>query len=335
MRRTDCRSLLAAMPSSVAAGLRAAARTRARRPDRGDDAEEQGQPLLHQLPQGRRGGGAASWASAALGRPDRDRPGQAERGGRGLDHPRRGRDRGERREQGGDLAPCCARRGARASRSSPGTPTPSPTPATSSSTRRRREGIGTTLHGPRRARSWAARASSRSSPRRSPPPTRTSGSSTSRRGLAEKYPRHRRWSPSGRATTTGKRAFDETQTLLKVAPRGEADHGHRLAGGAGRGRGGEAVGPARTSRSSASGLPNANKPYVHDGVARLRRPLEHDGPRLPDRPRRPRAGQGHAQARGHVPCTAGRLGTVEIGGDNVLLGTPFTFTKDNIDQFDF
>ena len=32
---------------------------------------------------------------------------------------------------------------------------------------------------------------------------------------------------------------------------------------------------------------------------------------------------------------AGRLGTIGIEGDNILLGTPFTFTKDNIDQFDF
>jgi rhamnose transport system permease protein len=32
---------------------------------------------------------------------------------------------------------------------------------------------------------------------------------------------------------------------------------------------------------------------------------------------------------------AGRLGKIEIQGDNILLGKPFTFTKDNIDRFDF
>jgi rhamnose transport system permease protein len=32
---------------------------------------------------------------------------------------------------------------------------------------------------------------------------------------------------------------------------------------------------------------------------------------------------------------AGRLGTLEVKGDNILLGNPFTFTKQNIDQFDF
>ena len=33
--------------------------------------------------------------------------------------------------------------------------------------------------------------------------------------------------------------------------------------------------------------------------------------------------------------TAGPLGTFEIRGDNILLGTPFVFNKDNIDQFNF
>jgi len=31
----------------------------------------------------------------------------------------------------------------------------------------------------------------------------------------------------------------------------------------------------------------------------------------------------------------GRLGELEIKGDNVLLGKPFVFTKENIGQFDF
>ncbi|MDB6153056.1 MAG: permease component of ribose/xylose/arabinose/galactoside ABC-type transporter [Chthoniobacteraceae bacterium] len=38
---------------------------------------------------------------------------------------------------------------------------------------------------------------------------------------------------------------------------------------------------------------------------------------------------------GAVTYKAGRLGDVEIAGDNILLGKPFIFNKENIDQFDF
>ena len=38
---------------------------------------------------------------------------------------------------------------------------------------------------------------------------------------------------------------------------------------------------------------------------------------------------------GATTFKAGRLGDMEIKGDNILLGKPFVFNKDNIDQFDF
>lgn len=38
---------------------------------------------------------------------------------------------------------------------------------------------------------------------------------------------------------------------------------------------------------------------------------------------------------GATSFQAGRLKTLRVEGDNILLGTPFTFTKDNVDRFDF
>jgi hypothetical protein len=39
--------------------------------------------------------------------------------------------------------------------------------------------------------------------------------------------------------------------------------------------------------------------------------------------------------RGDNELTAGRLGKVQIDGDEVLLGAPFIFNKVNIDKFNF
>ena len=38
---------------------------------------------------------------------------------------------------------------------------------------------------------------------------------------------------------------------------------------------------------------------------------------------------------GAKTLAAGTLGQLEVHGDNVLLGEPFVFNKDNIDRFDF
>src|SRR5437773_1262660 len=82
------------------------------------------------------------------------------------------------------------------------------------------------------------------------------------------------------------------------------------------------------------GLPNDNKPYVHAGITDavvLWNTMDlgyltiyaakavHEG-RL---------------KAGDTSLSAGRLRKVEVAGDNILLGQPLTFTKANIDQFDF
>ncbi len=82
------------------------------------------------------------------------------------------------------------------------------------------------------------------------------------------------------------------------------------------------------------GLPNDNKRYVHEGITDcivLWNTMD----------------LGYLTVKAAVALTqgtvkpgatsieAGRLGKIEIKGDNILLGKPFVFTKDNIDEFDF
>ncbi len=38
---------------------------------------------------------------------------------------------------------------------------------------------------------------------------------------------------------------------------------------------------------------------------------------------------------GATEFSAGKLGTLQVSGDNIILGKPFVFTKENVDQFDF
>jgi rhamnose transport system substrate-binding protein len=82
------------------------------------------------------------------------------------------------------------------------------------------------------------------------------------------------------------------------------------------------------------GLPNDNKRYVHDGITDcvvLWNTMDL-GYLTIHAARALHKGTLKAGAR---ELTAGRLGSVEIQGDNILLGQPFQFTKDNIDKYDF
>jgi ABC-type sugar transport system substrate-binding protein len=82
------------------------------------------------------------------------------------------------------------------------------------------------------------------------------------------------------------------------------------------------------------GLPSENKRYVHDGVTDtvvlwntmdLGYLTVHAAKAVKE---------GTLKA-GDTQFKAGRLGTMTIRGDNVLLGEPFKFTKENIDRFEF
>lgn len=82
------------------------------------------------------------------------------------------------------------------------------------------------------------------------------------------------------------------------------------------------------------GLPNENKAYVHEGVTDsvvlwntmdLGYLAVYAAKDLAEGKLKP----------GATSITAGRLKSLEVKGDNILLGEPFTFNKSNIDQFDF
>jgi ABC-type sugar transport system substrate-binding protein len=82
------------------------------------------------------------------------------------------------------------------------------------------------------------------------------------------------------------------------------------------------------------GLPNENKRYVKEGVTDtviLWKTLDlgyltiHAAAALAKGELKP----------GATAFTAGKLGQFKVVGDNILLGEPFKFTKENIDQFDF
>ena len=129
------------------------------------------------------------------------------------------------------------------------------------------------------------------------------------------------------------RAFAETQTILKVYPNVKvimAIAAPAVPGAA------EAVKQAGRTDVKVTGLslPNMNKPYVKSGVVEsvvLWNTVD--------------LGYLTVQAayalgsgtlkRGDSALKAGRLGTVEVVNDEVRLGAPFIFNKDNIDRFDF
>jgi rhamnose transport system permease protein len=82
------------------------------------------------------------------------------------------------------------------------------------------------------------------------------------------------------------------------------------------------------------GLPNDNKRYVHEGITKYvvlwkTRDLGYLTVQAAVAPKRGTLRPGNSRMQ------AGRLGEIKIDGDNILLGKPFVFTKENIDSFDF
>lgn len=129
------------------------------------------------------------------------------------------------------------------------------------------------------------------------------------------------------------RAFAETQTVLKVYPNVKvimAIAAPAVPGAA------EAVKQSGRADVKVTGLslPNMNKPYVKAGVVEsivlwntvdlgyLTVYVAH-------------ALSSGQLTRGDREISAGRLGKIEVADDEVLLGAPFIFTRENIDRFNF
>jgi ABC-type sugar transport system substrate-binding protein len=129
------------------------------------------------------------------------------------------------------------------------------------------------------------------------------------------------------------KAFDEARTIMNAYPNVKlimAICSPAVPGAA------EAVKQAGRSdvKVIGLGLPSENKKYLHDGqtqavilwkTADLGYLTVHAAHDLATGKLKP----------GDQTYAAGRLGTMQLDGDNILLGTPFVFTKDNVDQFDF
>ena len=130
-----------------------------------------------------------------------------------------------------------------------------------------------------------------------------------------------------------RRAFEETQTMLKVHPQMRvvmAIASPAVPGAA------EAVKQSgrRDVRVTGLGLPSAAKPYLKDGVldSAVLWNTEDLGFLTVYAAYALETG---ALKPGASSLSAGRLGSITVDRDQVILGTPFTFTKDNVDRFKF
>jgi len=133
------------------------------------------------------------------------------------------------------------------------------------------------------------------------------------------------------------KAFAETQTIVKVFPGVKlvmAISAPAVPGAA------EAV--RQMNRQSGSNavdviglsLPNISKPYIHAGIVQeivlwnttdLGYLTVYAGSLLAD----------HKMVDGAKSIQAGRLGTLEVHGSDIILGTPLIIDKTNVDRFDF
>jgi rhamnose ABC transporter rhamnose-binding protein len=130
------------------------------------------------------------------------------------------------------------------------------------------------------------------------------------------------------------KAQQETTNLLSAYPNLKAVVAICSPGVPGAAEAVKQAGKAGQVKVLGLGLPSENRAYVKEGVTQavILWKVEDLGYLTV------MAGAALAEGKlapGATEFEAGKLGTLKIEGDNILLGTPFVFTKENIDEFDF
>jgi rhamnose transport system permease protein len=129
------------------------------------------------------------------------------------------------------------------------------------------------------------------------------------------------------------KAFAETQTILKVYPQVRVVMGIATPAVPGAA---EAVKQSGRKDVKVTGLtlPSLAKPYVHGGTVESIVLWDTGNLGYLTVYAADAAAKGNLKA-GVKEIVAGRLGKIEIAGDQVLLGAPFIFNASNIDRFNF
>ena len=130
------------------------------------------------------------------------------------------------------------------------------------------------------------------------------------------------------------KAQQETTNLLSAYPNLKAVIAVCSPGVPGAAEAVKQAGKTGTVKVLGLGLPSENKAYVKEGVTQAVILWKVEDLGYLTVQVAAAVAQGKLQA-GATEFDAGKLGKLEIKGDNVLLGKPFVFTKENIDQFDF
>lgn len=129
------------------------------------------------------------------------------------------------------------------------------------------------------------------------------------------------------------KAFSETQTILGVYPNVKLIMGISAPAVPGAA---EAVRQANRADVDVIGLslPSLNKQYVHSNVVQAVVLWDTHNLGYLTVYASAQLAEGKL-ARGSTSMQAGRLGTIQIAGDQILLGAPLIFNKANIDQYNF